>query len=126
KRQVEGNLRDYLLIEYQGGDRLFVPADQIDRVQRYLGADGTTPQINKIGGNEWQRATRKVREQAREMAGELIQLYAARQAATRPSFGPDTSWQVEMEEAFPYTETNDQLRAINDVKADLEQEKPME
>src|SRR5579871_301635 len=126
KRQVEGNLRDYLLVEYQGGDRLFVPADQNDRVQRYLGADGTTPQVNKIGGNEWQRATRKVREQAREMAGELIQLYAARQAATRVSFGPDTNWQVEMEEAFPYEETPGQLRAINDVKADLELEKPMD
>src|SRR5438309_425717 len=98
KRQVEGNLRDYLLIEYQGGDRLFVPADQIDRVQRYLGADGVPPQVNKIGGNEWQRTTRRVRDQAREMAGELILLYAARQAAQRPSFGPDTNWQEEMEE----------------------------
>lgn len=126
KRRVEGNERDYLLIEYQGGDRLFVPADQIDRIQRYQGADGTTPQVNKIGGAEWQRTTRRAREQAREMAGELIQLYAARQAAERLSFGPDTNWQVEMEEAFPYTETPDQLRAINDVKADLEANKPMD
>jgi transcription-repair coupling factor (superfamily II helicase) len=126
KRRVEGNERDYLLVEYQGGDRLFVPADQIDRIQRYVGAEGAPPQINKIGGNEWQRTTRKVREQAREMAGELIRLYAARQAANRPTFGPDTNWQVEMEEAFPYTETPDQLRAINDVKADLEKDKPMD
>src|SRR5208283_5022605 len=100
--------------------------DQIDRIQRYIGAEGAPPQVNKIGGNEWQRTTRKVREQAREMAGELIRLYAARQAADRPSFGPDTNWQVEMEEAFPYTETPDQLRAINDVKADLERERPMD
>ncbi len=126
KRKVENNLRDYLLIEYQGGDRLFVPADQIDRIQRYIGAEGAPPQVNKIGGNEWQRTTRKVREQAREMAGELISLYAARQSATRASFGPDTNWQVEMEEAFPYEETPDQLRAIVDVKADLEREKPMD
>jgi transcription-repair coupling factor (superfamily II helicase) len=126
KRRVEDNLRDYLLIEYQGGDRLFVPADQIDRVQRYLGADGSPPQVNKIGGSEWQRTTRRVREQAREMAGELIQLYAAREAARRESFGPDTNWQVEMEEAFPYEETPAQLRAINDVKADMEGDRPMD
>ena len=126
QRMVDQNQRDYLLIEYQGGDRLFVPADQIDRVQRYIGAEGSPPQINKIGGNEWQRTTRRVREQAREMAGELIQLYAARQAAQRPSLGPDTNWQVEMEDAFPYEETPDQLRAITDVKADLEHDKPMD
>jgi transcription-repair coupling factor (superfamily II helicase) len=113
-------------VEYQGGDRLFIPADQIDRIQRYSGADGAAPQVNKIGGNEWQRTTRKVKEQAREMAGELIKLYAARQQASRPNFGPDTNWQVEMEEAFPYTETRDQLRAINDMKADLEKEQPMD
>lgn len=126
KRNTGGNLRDYLVIQYQGGDRLFVPADQIDRVQRYTGADGTPPTINKIGGNEWQRTTRKVREQAREIAGELIKLYAARQAATRLSFGEDTPWQEEMEEAFPYEETPGQLRAIRDVKRDLEGDKPMD
>jgi transcription-repair coupling factor (superfamily II helicase) len=126
KRTVDGNQRDYLLVQYQGGDRLFVPADQIDRLQRYQGADGNPPQINKLGGNDWQRTTRKVREQAREMAGELIRLYAARHAATRPNFGPDNPWQIEMEEAFPYQETRDQLRAIQDVKADLEREQPMD
>ena len=127
KRKVEGGgVRDYLIVEYQGGDRLFVPADQIDRLQRYVGAEGAPPQVNKIGGNEWQRTTKRVRDQAREMAGELIQLYAARSAAQRMSFGPDTNWQVEMEEAFPYNETPDQLRAINDVKADLEEEQPMD
>ncbi len=126
KRKTDETLRDYLLIEYQGGDRLYVPADQIDRVQRYIGAEGSPPQINKIGGNEWQRTTRRVREQAREMAGELIHIYAARQAAERPSYGQDTTWQIEMEEAFPYEETPDQLRAIRDVKADLESDKPMD
>jgi transcription-repair coupling factor (superfamily II helicase) len=126
KRRVDGTERDYLLVEYQGGDRLFVPADQIDRLQRYVGAEGAAPQVNKIGGTEWQRTTRRVKEQAREMAGELIRLYAARQASGRPGFGPDTNWQEEMEEAFPYNETPDQLRAINDVKADLERERPMD
>ena len=126
KRKVEGNERDYLLVEYSGGDRLFVPADQIDRVQRYIGTDGNPPQINKIGGQEWQRAKRKVTEQAKQMAGELIRLYAARQSAQRPSYGTDTNWQDEMEEAFPYQETRDQMRAINDVKRDLESERPMD
>lgn len=126
KRKVEGGLRDYLIVEYQGGDKLFVPADQIDRLQRYLGSDEGAPQVNKIGGSEWQRTTRRVRDQAREIAGELIILYAARSAAQRQSFGPDTNWQVEMEEAFPYNETNDQLRAINEVKQDLEDDKPMD
>src|SRR5579884_571729 len=125
KRTADGMERDYLLIDYLGG-RLFVPADQIDRVQRYIGTDAAPPQVNKIGGSEWQRTTRRVREQAREMAGELIQLYAAREAAQRASFGPDTNWQVEMEDAFPYDETPDQIKAIADVKADLEQEKPMD
>ncbi len=126
KRTVEGTQRDYILVQYQGGDRLFVPADQIDRIQRYQGTDGNPPQINKLGGNDWQRTTRKVREQAREMAGELIRLYAARHAATRPNFGQDGPWQIEMEESFPYEETRDQLRAIQDVKADLEREQPMD
>ena len=126
KRKVDGNERDYLLVEYQGGDRLYVPADQIDRIQRYVGTEGTPPAINKIGGTEWQKTTRRVREQAREMAGDLIKLYAARQAAARPSFGPDMPWQIEMEDSFPYQETRDQLRAINDVKADLESHRPMD
>ena len=126
KRRNEGADRDYVVVEYQGGDRLFVPADQIDRIQRYNGADGVDPQVNKIGGAEWQKTTRKVRQQAREMAGELIKLYAAREAATRPSLGEDTPWQIEMEEAFPYEETPDQLKAILDVKRDLEAYKPMD
>ena len=126
KRKVEGVEKDYLLVEYAGGDRLFVPADQIDRVQRYIGTDGGDPHINKIGGSEWQKTTKKVRDQAREIAGALIRLYAARLASKRDSYGPDTNWQEEMEEAFPYRETNDQLRAINDMKRDLETEKPMD
>ncbi|HEV2473617.1 MAG TPA: CarD family transcriptional regulator, partial [Chthonomonadales bacterium] len=126
KRKSGDAERDYLLVEYLGGDRLYVPADQIDRVQRYVGTEGAPPTINRIGGSEWQRTTRRAREQAREMAGELIQLYAARQAAARLSFGQDTVWQIEMEDAFPYQETPDQNRAIQEVKADLEGDKPMD
>ncbi len=126
KRQVDGAERDYLQIQYAGADRLFVPADQIDRVQRYIGGEGSPPPINRIGGNEWQRTTRRVKEQARIMAKELIELYAARQAAERPSYGEDTPWQAEMEEAFPYEETPSQWRAILDVKQNLQESKPMD
>ncbi len=126
KRQVEGAERDYLHIQYAGADRLYVPADQIDRVQRYIGGEGTPPPINRIGGNEWQRTTRRVKEQAHIMAKDLIELYAARQAAERPSYGEDTPWQAEMEEAFPYEETPSQWRAILDVKQNLEESKPMD
>jgi transcription-repair coupling factor (superfamily II helicase) len=126
RRQIDDTERDFLFIEYAGGDKLYVPADQIDRIQRYIGADGAPPQINRIGGGDWQRTKRKVREQAKKMAAELLRLYAAREAATRPPFGPDTPWQIEMEEAFPYEETPGQLQAIQEVKADLERERPMD
>lgn len=126
KRELEGAERDFLLIQYAGADRLYVPADQIDRVQRYLGGDGSPPVVNKIGGNEWQRTTRRAKEQARAIARELIELYAVRQASERPSYGEDSPWQAEMEEAFPYEETPSQWRAIQDVKADLQGVKPMD
>ncbi len=125
-RKIENTERDYIHIQYGGGDSLFVPADQIDRIQRYVGSEGAPPQVHRIGGGEWQKATRKVKEQAKEIAKELIELYAARQSAERPSFGPDTPWQTEMEDAFPYEETRGQLNAIHDVKADLEESRPMD
>ncbi|MCC6730767.1 MAG: transcription-repair coupling factor [Chthonomonadales bacterium] len=126
KRKVDGADRDYLFVQYAGADRLYVPADQIDRVQRYIGAEGSPPSVNRIGGNEWQRTTRRVKEQARDMARELVELYAAREAARRPAFGGDTPWQAEMEDAFPYEETPSQLRAIVEVKGDLNEERPMD
>ncbi len=126
KRNVDGAQRDFLYVQYAGADRLYVPADQIDRLQRFIGGDGNPPVVNRIGGNEWQKTTRKVKEQARIMARELIGLYAARQAAHRPSYGGDSPWQIEMEEAFPYDETPSQLRAIKEVKADLRSDRPMD
>lgn len=125
KREMDGALRDFLFIEYFGGS-LYVPADQIDRVQRYIGGDGMPPTINRIGGNEWQRTTKRVKEQARMMAGDLIRLYAMRHAAERPTLGEDTPWQIEMEEAFPYEETTGQMKAILDVKEDLQTNRPMD
>ncbi len=122
----DGAVRDYLLLEYAGGDKVYVPSDQTDRVQRYIGANADAPQIHRLNSGEWQRATKKAKRQVQEMAGELIKLYAARRAAHRKPYGPDTPWQTEMEEAFPYEETPDQLRAINEIKDDMEKGQPMD
>ncbi|HEY3298327.1 MAG TPA: transcription-repair coupling factor [Armatimonadota bacterium] len=118
--------RDYLLLEYAGTDKLYVPADQIDRIQKYIGAGEDGPTLNKLGSAEWARTTKKVKQSVKDMAKDLVALYAARQTAEGYAFGPDTPWQQEMESAFPYEETPDQLSAIQDVKADLEAPKPMD
>jgi transcription-repair coupling factor (superfamily II helicase) len=123
---TDGAARDYLLLEYYGGDKVYVQTDQIDRVQRYIGADSASPQLHRLNTGEWQRATKSAKKQVQEMAGELIKLYAERHAASRDPYPPDTPWQDEMEGAFPYVETRDQLRAINDIKQDLESERPMD
>lgn len=118
--------KEYLLLEYAGGDKLYVPADQIDRVQKYIGSEGHPPVINKLGGSEWARTTKKVKQSVKDMAKDLIALYAERQSVEGFSYSSDTPWQYEMEAAFPYAETNDQLVAISEVKADLESPKPMD
>ncbi|MBI2843590.1 MAG: transcription-repair coupling factor [Armatimonadetes bacterium] len=118
--------RDYLLLEYAGDDRLYVPTEQIDRVQKYIGGEGNEPVVHRLGGSEWQRATKRVKQAVREMAKELIELYAWRQALGGIGFSQDTPWQHEMEAAFPYEETPDQIQAIDEVKRDLEAPKPMD
>ncbi len=123
---VENVSREYLLLEYAGEDKLYVPTEQIDRVQKYIGGEGNTPLVHRLGGSEWVRATKRVKQAVREMAKELIELYAWRQALGGYSFSPDTPWQQEMESAFPYEETADQIEAINDVKRNLEEPKPMD
>lgn len=123
---VDSVSRDYLLLEYAGEDRLYVPTEQIDRVQKYIGGEDNVPVVHRLGGSEWLRATRRVKAAVREMAEELIELYAWRQALGGYSFSPDTPWQQEMESAFPYEETSDQLQAIDEVKHDLEEPKPMD
>ncbi|HVK05041.1 MAG TPA: transcription-repair coupling factor [Armatimonadaceae bacterium] len=123
---VQGVEKEYLLIQYEGSDKLYVPVDQVDRVQKYIGSEGSPPQVNRLGGNDWARTTAKAQRQAREIAKDLIELYAARQAAPGYSYAPDTPWQQEMEDAFPYTETPDQDAAIRDVKKDLESPRPMD
>ncbi len=124
--ETSSGVRDFLLLEYAGGDRLYVPADQMDRIQRYSGADSGPPTIHRLGGSDWARTKKKVKASVREMARELLQIYAAREALGGTAYPPDSPWQAEMEQAFPYTETPDQLRAIEDVKRDLEQPKPMD
>ncbi|MCW3059590.1 MAG: transcription-repair coupling factor [Capsulimonas sp.] len=125
-KSKDGAERDYLLLEYAGGDKVYVPTDQIDRVQKYIGSQESTPTVTRLNSGEWTRATKKAQKQVQEMAADLIKLYAARKAATGHSIAPDTPWQMEMEEAFPYQETPDQLAAIEDVKRDLEDDKPMD
>ncbi|RZQ63645.1 transcription-repair coupling factor [Amycolatopsis suaedae] len=130
QRTVAGATREYLLLEYasskrgQPGDRLFVPTDQLDEVSRYVG--GELPTLNKLGGSDWKNTKAKARKAVKEIAAELVQLYAARQAAPGHAFGPDTPWQRELEDAFPFTETNDQLAAIDEVKSDMRRGVPMD
>jgi len=123
-RAIGGAERDYLLLEYRGGDKLYVPSDQIDAVRHYTGGD--TPSLSRLGGGEWQRTRSKVRAAVREIAEELVALYRIRVASPGHGFPPDTPWQHELEEAFPYQETPDQLKAITDVKADMESPVPMD
>jgi transcription-repair coupling factor (superfamily II helicase) len=122
----DGADRDYLLLEYAAGDKVYVPTDQVDRVQRYIGSDADSPTISRLNSGEWLRATRAAKKQVQEMAGELIKLYAARRSARRPPCIRDTPWQEEMENAFPYEETPGQLSAVQDIKHDLEQKQPMD
>ncbi len=124
KRAIGGVERDYLLLEYRGDDRLYVPTDQIDTVRHYTGGD--TPSLSRLGGGEWQKTKARVRSAVQEIAQELVVLYQKRVNTPGRTFAPDTPWQHELEDAFPYQETPDQLTAIADVKADMESDVPMD
>ncbi|WP_283135416.1 transcription-repair coupling factor [Rhizohabitans arisaemae] len=124
QRTVQGATREYLVIEYAKGDRLYVPTDQLDEVTRYVG--GESPTLNRMGGTDWAKAKTKARKAVRQIAGELIRLYSARMASPGYAFGADTPWQRELEDAFPYAETADQLAAIDEVKQDMEKAIPMD
>lgn len=130
QRTVAGATREYLVIEYapskrgQPGDRLYVPMDSLDQISRYVG--GETPQLDRMGGADWRARKSRARRAVHEIAAGLIKLYAARQATRGHAFSPDTPWQREMEDAFSYVETPDQLACINDVKHDMEQIVPMD
>ncbi|WP_333716861.1 CarD family transcriptional regulator, partial [Gordonia sp. (in: high G+C Gram-positive bacteria)] len=130
QRTVAGSVREYLVLEYaaskrgQPADRLYVPTDQLDQVTRYVG--GEAPSVHRLGGADWQKAKSKAKKAMREIAAQLVKLYAARQATRGHEFGPDTPWQRELEDAFPYQETPDQLVTIDEVKADMRKPVPMD
>lgn len=130
ERTVGGARREYLVLEYasskrgQAADRLFVPMDSLDQLSRYVG--GQEPSLSRLGGSDWANTKTKARKAVREIATELVALYAKRQAAPGHAFGPDTPWQAEMEDAFGFTETLDQLTAIHEVKSDMEKPVPMD
>ena len=130
ERTIGGARREYLVLEYASGkrgqqaDKLFVPMDSLDQLSRYVG--GEQPSLSRLGGSDWANAKTKARKAVREIAGELVALYAKRQAAPGHAFAPDTPWQAEMEDAFGFTETVDQLTAITEVKADMEKPIPMD
>lgn len=130
QREIGGAVREYLVLEYgpskRGGpnDMLYVPADTLDQVTRYVG--GENPSLDRLGGGDWTKRKAKARRAVREIAAELIKLYAARQATQGHAFGPDTPWQRELEDAFPFTETVDQLTTVDEVKADMRRTVPMD
>jgi transcription-repair coupling factor (superfamily II helicase) len=125
-RTVADVTRDYLYLEYQGDDRVFVPTDQLAKISRYVGAGGESPPLSKLGGTRWETMKARARRAAQELSGELLSLYAERRRRTGHAFAEDSDWQREFEEAFQFTETPDQREAIELVKADMEAPRPMD
>ena len=123
---INGVHKDYLHIRYQGTDKLYVPVEQINLVQKYVAAEGKEPKIYKLGGNDWKKVKKKVQASVEDIAEDLIKLYAEREASVGYAFSPDAEMQREFEAAFPYRETEDQLRSIQEIKKDMEKERPMD
>ncbi len=123
---VEGEKKDYLLIQYAGTDRLFVPVDQMGFLQKYIGAEGIKPKINKLSGGDWKATKAKAKLAIAEMTGQLLELYAKRQGRKGYAFGPDSPWQRDFEDSFPFAETEDQLVATEEIKGDMEKDFAMD
>ena len=126
RQDVGGRERDYFLLEYAAGDKLYVPLEQVDRITRYVGPDGDSPRLTRLNTADWSRATGKARRSAKKLAFDLVDLYTRRASATGHAFSPDTAEQQEMESSFPYDLTPDQAIAIADIKADMESSRPMD
>lgn len=126
KLEIGGAYRDYLEVEYSAGDRLFVPTDQVHLLQKYVGLEDSPPKISRLGGGDWQRVKNRVKESIQEMAEKLLALYADRLSSRGHAFSPDTVWQQDFEEAFTYEETPDQIRAVEEIKRDMESPRPMD
>lgn len=124
--EVEGVKREYLKVEYRDGGLLYIPTTQMDLIQKYIGTEGKTPKLNKLGGTEWTREKKKVKESLKDLAMGLIRLEAERTAREGHAFSPDTVWQKQFEELFPYEETKDQLRCIEEIKRDMESKRIMD
>ncbi|MFS8612948.1 MAG: transcription-repair coupling factor, partial [Planifilum fulgidum] len=124
--EVDGRHKDYLLIQYAGNDKLYVPVEQIELVQKYIGSEEKKPKVYSLGGSEWSKVKNRVRSSVKDIAAELIELYAKRQAAKGYAFSKDTPFQREFDAMFPYEETPDQLRSIEEIKRDMERDKPMD
>ncbi|MGH2427541.1 MAG: transcription-repair coupling factor [Candidatus Limnocylindria bacterium] len=124
QREFGGDVKEYLQLDFAGSDKIFLPADQIGRITRYSG--GPAPGLSKLSGTEWERTKRRVQRAVGDLARELLQIYAARESAPGFAFGADTTWQRELEESFPYSETPDQERSIEEVKADMLRRRPMD
>lgn len=123
---VGGVNKDYLLIKYAGEDKLYVPTDQVHFLQKYIGSEGDAPRLHKMGGADWLKAKTKAKAAVADLAKDLIELYAQRQVTSGYAFEPDTPWQQEFEDAFPFEETPDQLSALVDIKSDMETARPMD
>ncbi len=126
KQEIDGQLKDYLTIEYANKDKLHIPAEQINLLCRYRGSGNTRPKLSKMGGHDWENTKSKVKKAVEVVAYDLLKLYAKRKMQEGIEFLPDTNWQIEMEEAFEYVETPDQLKAIKEVKSDMESSQPMD
>jgi transcription-repair coupling factor (superfamily II helicase) len=126
QRQLEGHEREFLAVEYQDGAILYVPVHQADRLTRYVGPDGGTPAVDTLGSQSWQESKSRVKEAVQKVAEDLLDLYARRQIVEGHSFSGDSAWQKELEDSFPYVETEDQAKAIEDVKRDMERSRPMD
>ncbi|MEH7080868.1 CarD family transcriptional regulator, partial [Bacillus velezensis] len=124
--EINGIHKDYLHVRYHGEDKLFVPIEQIDQVQKYVGSEGKEPKIYKLGGSDWKKVKKKVEGSVQDIADDLIKLYAEREASRGYAFSPDGVEQQEFESSFPYQETDDQIRSISEIKKDMERERPMD
>lgn len=126
QRELDGHIREFLAVEYDGGGQLYVPVHQADRLTRYVGAEGAVPALDRLGGQEWQEKKGRVKQAVIEVAQEMLDLYARRNVVHGYAFKADTTWQKELEDSFPYVETDDQKRALTEIKRDMESTRPMD
>ncbi|HET9912082.1 MAG TPA: transcription-repair coupling factor, partial [Anaerolineales bacterium] len=126
QRELDNHLREFLTVEYEGGGQLYVPVHQADRLTRYVGAEGAVPALDRLGGTEWHEKKGRVKQAVLEVAQEMLDLYARRNVVRGYAFKTDTTWQKELEDSFPYVETDDQKRALADIKRDMEATRPMD